>query len=155
LFKFVILFEEKARCEKPAKLKKSNRTTILLSPPGAAPCILQHFVAICFFRNGMAELFAGSTEPKVEQSFPCNQAMLNITVTGTLYDCDELPCFVLAFKTLTKNKVRIQNGSLSNQNAHLSGWIHSLLYVRTKRASIWGNVQTVQFRHGHHIQIFC
>ena len=114
-----------------------------------------HFVAICFFRKGMGELFAGSTAPKVGQSFPCNQAMLNITVTGTLYDCDELPCFVLAFKMLTKIKVRIQNGSLSNQNAHLSGWIHSLLYVRTKRGSIWGNVQTVQFRHGHHIQIFC
>jgi len=35
---------------KTAKLK-SNRSTILLSPPGAAPCILQHFVAICFLET--------------------------------------------------------------------------------------------------------
>jgi hypothetical protein len=115
-----------------------------------------HFAAFCsylFSRNGMAELFAGSTA--VEQTLPCFRAMLNITVTGTIYGCDELPCFVLAFKMLTKKKVRIQNGSLSNQNAHLSGWIHSLLYGKTRRSSIRGNVQTVQFRHGHHIQIFC
>jgi len=74
---------------KTKKIKQDYNTPIA---SWSSALHLQHFVAICFFRNGMAELFAGSTEPKVEQSFPCNQAMLNITVTGTIYGCDELPC---------------------------------------------------------------